>query len=430
MSEWKEYKLGDIADIQNGYAFKSSEFSEKGIPIIKIKNIVPPTIVLDEVQFYNNEITQKLTKFLVKKKDFLISMTGSTVNQMASAVGKMARYQHKFPSLINQRVAKIFSTSNVVTDDYLFYYLNRYEVQYDLALSASGSANQANISPEQLKSYKVSIPDLPTQTAIAEILSSIDDKIELNNKINQELDNLAQTLFKHWFIDFEFPNENGEPYKSSGGEMVESELGEIPKGWKVYKFKEIVSKYIDNRGKTPPIIKDGIPLVEVKHMVDIGIFPSLKTDKFLSDEVYDSFLRAHLQEGDILMSTVGTIGRLNIVPNFQRFAIAQNVLGIRFKKDLITQLFMFCLMRTKGFNDEIKSRLIETVQSSIKRGDLEKIPVLIPHSILVENFENTIENLFNQIKTNTLETIELIKLRDTLLPKLISGELEINETNN
>ena len=102
---------------------------------------------------------------------------------MASAVGKMARYGFSKPSLMNQRVAKIYSTSDKVIDDYLFYYLNRFDVQFELASSASGSANQANISPEQLKSYLVKVPDIKTQRGIAEILASLDDKIELNNKI-------------------------------------------------------------------------------------------------------------------------------------------------------------------------------------------------------------------------------------------------------
>jgi type I restriction enzyme S subunit len=130
------------------------------------------------------------------------------------------------------------------------------------------------------------------------------------------------------------------------------------------------------------------------------------------------------------MSTVGTIGRLNIVPDFQIFAIAQNVLGIRFKKDLISQLFMFCLMRTKGFNDEINSRLIETVQSSIKRSDLEKIPVILPKRILVERFDDIVKDMFDRIKTSSSEIDELINLRDILLSKLISGELVIYELSN
>jgi len=394
MSEWKEYRLDGLMQIKYGKDHK--HLADGTYPL-----------------YGSGGIMRYVEKPLYDDESILIPRKGTLSN--------LFYLDQPFWSVDTMFYSKI--TKDLVLPKYLFYTLKT----FDLASLNVGSA-VPSLTTEVLNEVLVSIPSLPTQTTIAEILSSLDDKIELNNKINQELENLAQTLFKQWFIDFEFPNENGEPYKSSGGEMVDSELGEFPKGWEVYRFKDIVSNYIDNRGKTPPIANDGIPLVEVKHMVDIGIYPSLKTDKFLSKEVYDTFLRAHLLEDDILMSTVGTIGRLNIVPDFQIFAIAQNVLGIRFKKDLISQLFMFCLMRTKGFNDEIKSRLIETVQSSIKRGDLEKIPVILPKRILVERFDNIIKDIFDRIKTSVLEIDELVNLRDTLLPKLISGELEVSQT--
>src|SRR5690606_13511135 len=117
----------------------------------------------------------------------------------------------------------------IVTDKAFQHYIYEY---------ATGTTIK-NVPLKAIREYSFNLPDLPTQTAIAEILSSLDDKIELNNKINQELENLAQTLFKQWFIEFEFPNENEEPYKSSGGEMAESELGEIPKGWEVKSLDEI-----------------------------------------------------------------------------------------------------------------------------------------------------------------------------------------------
>jgi len=396
MTNWKEYKLGDLVTFQRGHDLPKTEMLDGKYPVAGSNSIIG----------HHNDFT-------TKAPGITIGRSGNIGNPQL----------HKTDFWAHNTVLYVKEFKKV--EPVFFYYLLK---TLDFTQLNSGSAvpslNRNFIHPFVVKVTE----DLPTQTAIAEILSSLDDKIELNNKINQELENLAQTLFKQWFIDFEFPNENGEPYKSSGGEMVESELGEIPKGWEVYRFKDIVSNYIDNRGKTPPIANDGIPLVEVKHMVDIGIYPSLKTDKFLSKEVYDTFLRAHLLEDDILMSTVGTIGRLNIVPDFQIFAIAQNVLGIRFKKDLISQLFMFCLMRTKGFNDEINSRLIETVQSSIKRSDLEKIPVILPKRILVERFDNIIKDIFDRIKTSASEIDELVNLRDTLLPKLISGELEVSQT--
>jgi type I restriction enzyme S subunit len=423
MSEWKEYKLGEIL-AQKGYirgpfgsALKRPEMKSSGYVVYEQQHAIHNTrefrYFIDELKF------NELKRFKTLPNDLIISCSGT--------VGEISIIQESDPKgIISQALLALRPNLELISPKFLFYFFkNRYG--YNQLISASHGSVQVNIAKrEVVESIKISLPNRVKQNQITEILSSLDDKIELNNKINQELENLAQTLFKRWFIDFEFPNENGEPYKSSGGEMIDSELGEIPKGWNVQRFKDIVSKYIDNRGKTPPVVKDGIPLVEVKHMVDLGIYPTLKTDKFLSKEVYDTFLRTHLLEDDILMSTVGTIGRLNIVPNFEVFAIAQNVLGVRFRKDLISQFFMFCLMRTKGFNDEIKSRLIETVQSSIKRSDLEKIPVIIPKRFLIESFDKIIKDTFDRIKNSALETEELIKLRDALLPKLISGELEVN----
>ncbi len=428
MSEWKEYRLTDLCyKIGSGATPRggAESYQSSGeYSLIRSQNVLDFNFTMKGLAYINEAQASKLNNVEVKERDVLLNITGDSVARVCQVPKSV------LPARVNQHVAIIRPNNDYLTNEYLKYYLLEPNIKdYLLMLSSSGGTRNA-ITKSMIEELVIQVPDLPTQTAIAEILSSLDDKIELNNKINQELETLAQTLFNQWFIDFEFPNENGEPYKSSGGEMVVSELGEIPKGWEILKFKDIVEKYIDNRGKTPPTVKEGIPLVEVKHMPDIGIFPSLETDKFLSQDVYDSFLRAYLEEGDILMSTVGTIGRLNIVPNFQTFAIAQNVLGIRFNKTMVTQLFMFCLMRTKGFNDEIKSRLIETVQSSIKRGDLEKVPVLVPSLALIKDFDELVRDLFNEIKSMSLEKLELINLRDTLLPKLISGELEIKEISN
>jgi type I restriction enzyme S subunit len=390
MSEWKEYRLDECTEIKNGKS------RPKNIGIVPV--------------YGGNGIFDYCNNSNVSGQTIIIGRVGAYCGSV---------YFENNEIWVSDNA--LFAKSKPGFDSKYLYYL----LTHDNLNQYAGGSSHPLLTQSRLNELKYSIPNFRTQTAIAEILSSLDDKIELNNKINQELENLAQTLFKQWFIDFEFPNENGEPYKSSGGEMVDSELGEIPKGWEVYRFKEIVSKYIDNRGKTPPIANDGIPLVEVRQMVDTGIYPSLRTDKFLSKEVYDTFLRGHLLKDDILMSTVGTIGRLNIVPDFQIFAIAQNVLGIRFNKDLTSQLFMFCLMRTKDFNDEINSRLIETVQSSIKRSDLEKIPVILPKLILVERFDSLIRDIFDRIKNSALEIEELTNLRDILLSKLISGELHV-----
>lgn len=391
MSNWKEYKLSDLMQIKYGKDHK--HLADGSYPL-----------------YGSGGIMRYVEKPLYEDESILIPRKGTLSN--------LFYLKEPFWSVDTMFYSKI--KKELALPKYLFYTLKT----FNLASLNVGSA-VPSLTTEVLNDVLVSVPDIDTQTAIAEILSSLDDKIELNNKINQELENLAQTLFKQWFIDFEFPNENGDPYKSSGGEMVDSELGEIPKGWEVLKFKETIEKYIDNRGKTPPVVSVGIPIVEVKHMSDSSIFPTLNTQKFVTEEVYQDWFRSYLNVDDLLMSTVGTIGRLNITPKDEVFAIAQNVLGLRFKSDILTQHYMFCLMRSKLFNDEINSRLIITVQASIKRSDLEKIPVLIPDYSIIKKFDIQVRTMFDEISNLTKENQELTNLRDTLLPKLISGELEV-----
>lgn len=236
------------------------------------------------------------------------------------------------------------------------------------------------------------------EKVIAKTLGDLDDKIHLNNQINQTLESIAQALFKSWFIDFDpvrakivAKQEGNNPEFAamcviSGksevelqqmaeddlaelrataalfpDELVESELGEVPKGWEVTRFSNIVEKYIDNRGKTPPIQSEGIPLLEVKHLPEFSLNPDLNTDKKVSLETFNTWFRAHLQENDLIMSTVGTIGRLCIVPANRTLAIAQNILGLRFKLNKVNPLFMYYQMNSAKFRNDVDARLVITV---------------------------------------------------------------------
>lgn len=229
--DWDVAKLGDVADVLSGFAFKSKDFIDNGVPVIKIKNIVPPYVTKDDAVYVSQELYESSEKYQLNYNDILISMTGSNYNQLSSAVGKVGRVRLKDePMLLNQRVGKIITNEKKCDKEFLYYNISTMETRYRLALSAGGSANQANVSPKQIKSLIIPYPPLDEQKAIAHILSTLDDKIEVNNQINKTLENMAQAIFKQWFVDFEFPNEDGEPYRSSGGEMVESELGMIPKG--------------------------------------------------------------------------------------------------------------------------------------------------------------------------------------------------------
>lgn len=175
-----------------------------------------------------------------------------------------------------------------------------------------------------------------------------------------------------------------------------------------YVFGDLVEKWVDNRGKTPPLSETGIPLLEVKHLPDTNIYPSIVGTKFVNKETYDSWFRAYLEPNDILFSTVGTTARVVMTPTNQTVAIAQNVLGIRFKKDIVDPWFMFYYMRGSQFQHDIEARLVTTVQASIKRADMVGIPLSIPKLSVQREIVNSIISIDHKIQLNRIinQTLE------------------------
>jgi len=215
MAVFQKVKLGDIAEVQSGYAFKSGSFSTKGIPVIKIKNMASGKIFFDKDAYYSDSL-DKLEKYFLKRNDILISMTGSHLSQVNSAVGKVTRYDLDEKSLLNQRVGKIYPKNNLCDNGYLYYLISGKESQIFWAKKAGGTANQANISPAIIKELSVSIPDLADQTKIASILSAYDDLIENNKKRIKALEEMAQLLYTEWFVKFKFPGHENVKMVDSG----------------------------------------------------------------------------------------------------------------------------------------------------------------------------------------------------------------------
>ena len=451
--------IGDGCDFISGYAFKGKDFVEAGYPVIKIKNIQNGMVTTNDSQFVAEEIvTEKLSKFRLNNGDVLIAMTGQG---SVGRVGKLYVDETETPYL-NQRVGKFVADEKNLNKDYLYYVISTKAYNNYLFAAGSGSG-QPNLSPSIIKSVEIPYPPYDVQCRIGQILKVIDDKIELNRQTNQTLEQIAQAIFKNWFVDFEpvkakiAAKQNGQDPELAAmcaicgkteeqlkgldeavqqklkttaalfpDALVESELGDIPVGWETVRFNQIVEKYIDNRGKTPPIVGYGIPLLEVKHLPDDSMKPDLNTTKFVDDETYENWFRAHLDAHDIIISTVGTIGRVCMVPENEKFTIAQNLLGMRFNKEKSSPYFMYYQMDGFRFRHDVDARLIITVQASIKRKDLETIDLLSPPVDLQNIFENFVKPFVAMQQSN--QEIELAKMRDSLLPKLLAGELSIEST--
>ena len=217
--EWKEVRLGDVCDLIAGFAFKAKDFGEFPTKVIKIGDIKPPFV--DYVGQVGVDISNydinRLSKYTVKYGDYVLAMTGATI-------GKVGKYISENFSYINQRVLKFSPKQNVDADFINYIICSNIFAKYVVNFVDSESA-QPNISAPTISKFAFQIPsEKDDQHRIASILSSLDRKIELNNKINADLEEMAQAIFKNWFVDF-------EPFKD--GKFVDSELGMIPEGWKV-----------------------------------------------------------------------------------------------------------------------------------------------------------------------------------------------------
>jgi len=402
MSEWKEYKLGDLGTFFGGVTTIKREDYGFGTPFISYKNV-----------YKNSKIDISLIELMnVKKSDILkrnclfgdIFFTASS--ETPDEVAMSSVLLDSIDNLTFNGFCKRFRLHNfdILIPQYARYLFRGEDFRNSAYEYANGDV-RFNISQENLSKIIIKIPDLPTQTAIAEILSSLDDKIELNNKINQELEDLAQTLFKRWFIDFEFPNENGDPYKSSGGEMVDSELGEIPKGWGVRKFENIVK------------ISTGKGVNKSNFQVD-GEYPVIGANGIMG--FYTNY---NIEGFRILTGRVGTLGTVRI--SNEKAWTSDNVLICEpFYKEY--NHYSFFMMKDFDFNSLNRG----STQPLITQSDLKLQTILLPQKNILTLFQNQMDYCLSMLENNYSENKNLIKIRDTLLPKLISGELELSQIQN
>lgn len=410
MTNWKEYKLGEIASIKMGQSPKSDTYNneEIGLPFFQGNRTFG--------RLYPTIDTYCSSPLKIAEKNDVLFSVRAPVGDINYSPDRVC---------IGRGLCSIRSKSG--NQNFLFYLLNY--IKQEIINKESGTVF-GSVNKNTLENIRVSIPDLPTQTAIAEILSSLDDKIELNNKINQELENLAQTLFKQWFIDFEFPNENGEPYKSSGGALVDSELGEIPENFTISILSEQTELVRGISYRKPELVskEEGLPFVNLKCFALNGTF---RQDglKYFNGKYKEKHI---IQPNDILVAVTDltqdrVIIGLPILWNEKEIALPSLDVCIVRNENSALKHFLYYEFKTFRY----KSRIIEFANGStvlhLSVKGLETYEYVLPNEDVLIKWNDVISPILDQINNNVRENQELTLLRDTLLPKLISGELEVAE---
>jgi type I restriction enzyme S subunit len=383
MSKWKEYNLVEITEpIKETY----NPTGKDNLVYIGLEHIEQKTLRLNGV---GNSIDVSSNKFRFEAGDVLF--------------GKLRPY---FRKVVQPNFAGICSTDIWVLrakegfyQNFLYYFIANWDF-VNLANSGEGGTRMPRADWNFLKKTEWIFPSLPEQRAIATILSSLDNKIDLLHRQNTTLEAMAETLFKQWFVE------------------------EAKEDWEEGTLSKIIDIVIDNRGKTPPTVdyKTEYPLIEVNALnsnsclIDYSVIR-----KYVSKGIFGSWFRKHLNLNDVIISTVGTIGVFSIHLS-AKGCIAQNLVGLRSKN--ISGYFIYNFLKVNKEN--ILNLDIGGVQPSIKVPHLLDLKMKLPSVGLINKFHTTVDEYYKKIAINSNQIRTLTALRDTLLPKLMSGEVRVN----
>ena len=384
MEEWKEYSIGELcSNVCSGGtpSSKHSEYYEGNIPWLNTKEINFNRIYSTEKCITEEGLNNSSAKW-IKENSIIVAMYGATAGKIAIS---------KIPLTTNQACCNL--TINPKIADYRFVYYHLFNQFFELASLANGGAQQ-NLNSQIIKDFPIFLPSLLKQKKIADALSTLDDKIEVNRRINDNLEQQAQALFKSWFVDF-------EPFKD--GEFVESELGMIPKGWRAGKLGELCTF---KRGKnllTKDAIDGGVPVVAG------GLEPSC----------YHNVSNTKSP----VVTVSGSGANAGFMRMYYQEVWASDCSFIDCTCDNL--LFVYCFLA-------INKRLLRhaqtgAVQPHVKPSDIHDFDIVIPPRVIIEEFQTKIEETIQLRGNIEKENIRLATLRDTLLPKLMSGELKVND---
>lgn len=394
---WDYKTLGDVAEIFSGYAFKSADMNAiEGIPLIKIKNIFGSNVSQQCDTFLNKDFAlAKFKKVHLQRDDFLVAMTGQG---SVGRIGKMRNYAPGY--YVNQRVAIVRVNSSLVNPEFVFYQIATASNEIELFKKANG-AGQPNISAKQIGELPVRIPAENKQDAIVNILSAYDDLIENNQKQIKLLEEAAQRLYKEWFVDLRFP----------GHEDV-AIIDGVPAGWKQEKLFEIANVIMGQSPKSEfyNTDKDGLPFHQ-----GVGNYGR----RFVKDDVYSTSYTRVAEENSILFSVRAPVGRLNITKN--EIVIGRGLAAITHK--LGYQSYLFYMLKERFFKDNLVGN--GAIFASITKDELLNQMFINPDEELVRKFNETAKNIDDKIKALDSQTELLKQARDRLLPKLMSGEIEV-----
>ncbi|EIU3493658.1 restriction endonuclease subunit S, partial [Pseudomonas aeruginosa] len=426
-------RLADIADVQGGYAFKSADFGSAGVAVVKIANIQPPNVTLDSADRVEQHKLEGLARFELADGDILMAMTGATV-------GKVARFRKTERAFLNQRVARISAKGGPEFNDFIYALVSLPGFDKQIENAAAGSA-QANISAAGIGA--VAIPSLgrDAQLVIGSIARSIDDRITLLRETNTTLEAIAQSLFKSWFVDFDPVRAKAEGRQPEGMDAAtatlfpdsfeETELGLVPKGWEVKTVGDVVNvtDYVANGSFAA--LKENVTLLDQRSYAlyvrttdhNSGFSGGFR---YVDKAAYEFLSKSSLLGNEVIISNVGDVGTVFRPPRWLGIPMTLGSNAVALKAPRMSAFLFFHFSGAKGQHD-IHSVVTGSAQLKFNKTNFRSLKLLLPNESCLSEFEEKASLLLEASDNNRAKIETLTQLRDTLLPRLISGQLRLPE---
>ncbi|RPB33404.1 restriction endonuclease subunit S [Vibrio parahaemolyticus] len=431
---WPEISLADIYDIRSGLSKPASAFGS-GFPFLSFKEVFGNYFVPEELSQLVESSEKERANGSIKRGDVFLTRTSETMHELGMSSVALKDYKNATFNGFTKRLRPKEGAPHEVHPEFVGYYFRSPRFRTNM-LAFSTLSTRASLNNDMITRLTLPLPPIDIQKKIAKILKCLDDKVSVNSKMNQTLEEMAQAIFKSWFVDFDpvkakmngqLPEGMDEATASLFPEkLVESELGLIPEGWEVLPSEKVATVAI---GKTPPrkepqwFSEDSkdVTWISIRDMGNTGTY-ALNSSEYLTQEAVDKFNVKVIPDNTLILSFKLTVGRVAITHGEMTTneAIAHYKLSDNAR---VSTNYLYSYM--KQFNFESlgsTSSIAKAVNSKI----IKALPVIVPSKEILGSFDTLVKPLFDKIKSNQMENQNLEALRDTLLPKLLSGEIELD----
>jgi type I restriction enzyme S subunit len=449
-SEWQKYALTDLYSVSSGLSKPAKDFGE-GSPFVSFKDVFYNFFLPDDLSQLVRSTDKEKEKCSVRRGDVFLTRTSETMEDLGMSCVARKDYPEATFNGFCKRLRP--STELPIHPEYVGYFLRTPQFRNEM-LAFSTMSTRASLNNEMIGRLNISLPPLPEQKAIAHILGTLDDKIELNRRTNATLEGMAQALFKSWFVDFDpvidnalaagnpIPDElaaraevrrqalaNGTANRDAAEAFPDSfqeteELGWVPEGWEAGTIGTIAKAIGGFAFKSNAFKERGFPVIKIKNIVGNGTV-LIEGAQCIDLEDSNKALKFALEDGDLLMAMTGaTVGKTGLVVNEIRNAyLNQRVAKLVGRNHENLSPFLFCFFREQKNFDTIVSTAEGSAQPNISSSGIESVECPIPSEDALILFVDSVNSNFEKWISNHKQSKTLTKLRDTLLPKLISGEL-------